>query len=360
MAEDTLKYQAAIQASLTRVYEVLSEMPKLAEVANKEMASLATRMEKCLADIKSKEAMAKSEKQKSDADMYQMVLPDVTPLTIAEEENDPSVGKRQGAMRRVSVTLSPSLSGEFKSRKSGEIVRKSLDKGKDEEVEEPERRGRGWETMTRLQSGFLAFREKVETNCLSVFQSLKFHQEPKVMIIACVDSRVSPNMVLQAHPGDIFTHRNVANLVPPYEKLGDYHGTSAAIEYAVCHLKIEHLVVMGHSNCGGIRSLMDDSQNDAIEAGEYGHDFIPSWMRLAHPARTQAKRYCKDKDFQQQCSYCEKEAINGSLANLLTFPFVKDAVNNGNLSLHGWYYDMTHLKLSTWNMRLLISDMKTL
>ena len=102
------------------------------------------------------------------------------------------------------------------------------------------------------------------------------------MVICCSDSRVSPNMILQAQPGDVFTVRNVANLVPPYDTnpgLG-YHGTSAAIEYAVVHLKVEHIVVLGHSGCGGIKALMGADLTTDISSTRYGHDFIQSWVRV--------------------------------------------------------------------------------
>eukprot|EP00976_Prorocentrum_cordatum_P086733 1186616-Prorocentrum_minimum.AAC.3 len=162
----------------------------------------------------------------------------MAPLTLTDgvPTDLPSLVVGEGAQkklhnkRRVSAALSSSLS----SRKSDPDMA-AADKL---EAERLDRTGEGWETIKRLQEGFCAFREKVNKNvCPSEFQQLKFHQEPKVMVIACVDSRVSPNMVLQAHPGDIFTHRNVANLVPPYERQGAYHGTSTCIEYAVCHLK---------------------------------------------------------------------------------------------------------------------------
>eukprot|EP00238_Polyblepharides_amylifera_P012496 CAMPEP_0196580400 /NCGR_PEP_ID=MMETSP1081-20130531/28604_1 /TAXON_ID=36882 /ORGANISM="Pyramimonas amylifera, Strain CCMP720" /LENGTH=438 /DNA_ID=CAMNT_0041900259 /DNA_START=110 /DNA_END=1426 /DNA_ORIENTATION=- len=275
--------------------------------------------------------------------------------------------------------VSAVLSSKFQPSKSMENLigldllqqRVKQNAGKDaaEEQEDPFKKismfsqdGVGWNTVERLKSGFKEFREKVEINCPLLFRNLAECQTPKVMVISCCDSRVSPNMILQAQPGDVFTVRNVANLVPPYERSGDYHGTSAALEYAVLHLKVEHLVVLGHSHCGGIKALMTANMETGTPQSEDfgGVDFISKWMRLAVPARERTKQFCKHLDFPDQCRFAEKESINVSLANLLTFPFVKEAVNKGTLNLHGWYYDISGLHLSTWNMRLLISEMETI
>mmetsp|Transcript_39813 Transcript_39813/g.76108 ORF Transcript_39813/g.76108 Transcript_39813/m.76108 type:complete len:199 (+) Transcript_39813:985-1581(+) len=190
-------------------------------------------------------------------------------------------------------------------------------------------------------------------------------QRPKVMVVSCCDSRVSPNMMLQAQPGDIFTVRNVANLVPPYEgSIGRHHpdsgnhGTSAALEYAVCHLKVEHIIVMGHSRCGGIKALMESAENDDLSKGRYGMDFIPSWIKVALPARERTLRYCPDEKFEDKCRFCEKESVTVSLGNLLTFPWIKEGVNKGNLAIHGWYYDMDSFKLKTWDMKLFVSEVE--
>lgn len=226
----------------------------------------------------------------------------------------------------------------------------------------PDPSSEGWSTLRRLKRGFVQFRDKAETYCPSLFHNLKSVQRPKVMVISCADSRVSPNMILQAQPGDLFTIRNVANLVPPYDTnpgLG-YHGTSAAIEYAVVHLKVEHIVVLGHSGCGGIKALMGADLTTDISSTRYGHDFIQSWVRIAVPARERTMRYCESTDKEEQCRFCEKESVTVSMGNLLTFPFVSEAVDKGRVALHGWYYDMNNLSLATWNMKLSISEVQTI
>jgi len=341
----------SFERNLMRMYQALHRKPELHVFATKELAVLAEKME----TMSEGEILAEDEG-----------LRDLAPEGVEnqnEEDNKsaplemPQCARAREA--RVSQVLSTSFSEDFSSILRVEKSSSSFTAGGSSFTKGDFTHTRGLDTIDRLKKGFTLFKEKVE-KVPGVFDRLKLYQAPKVMVISCVDSRVSPNMVLQALPGEIFTHRNVANLVPPYEKLGAYHGTSSAIEYAVCHLKIEHIIIMGHSNCGGIRSLMDDKESDDIEAGKYGMDFIPKWMSLARPAREQAKRYCKEKDFQEQCTFCEREAINGSLGNLLTFPFVKDAINQRKLALHGWYYDMAGPHLSTWNMQLLISNMQVI
>lgn len=156
-------------------------------------------------------------------------------------------------------------------------------------------------------------------------------QAPKTLVIACSDSRVDPSIVFNTKPGDIFVIRNVANLVPPYEC--DYmhcHSTSAAIEYAVNHLKVENIVVLGHAHCGGIAALVSDEKND--------HNFIDTWLYVAEEAKQKALKQATEPN--QACSLCEKEAIRISLRNLMTFPFIQERTANRELELHGWYFCM--------------------
>jgi carbonic anhydrase len=123
---------------------------------------------------------------------------------------------------------------------------------------------------------------------------------------------------------------NIANLVPPFERQGAYHGTSAALEYAVCALKVEHIIIIGHQNCGGIKALM--SRTDTA----CKNDFIDRWMEIASQACERTRLDAGHLPFPAQCSYCERESVNVSLANLLTFPWIKDAVARRVLQLHGW------------------------
>ena len=182
------------------------------------------------------------------------------------------------------------------------------------------------------------------------FQNLAASQSPRVMVIACCDSRVDPALLMGAGPGDIFIVRNIANLVPPFERQGKHHGTSAALEYAVNSLKVEHIVVMGHQNCGGIRALMS-RQDTACR-----NDFIDQWMEIASQACERTRLDAGHLPFAAQCAHCERESVNVSLANMLTFPWIKDAVAKRKLQLHGWYYDMEGATMSTWKLKYQITD----
>ena len=156
-------------------------------------------------------------------------------------------------------------------------------------------------------------------------------QSPRIMVIACCDARVDPAIVTDCDPGDLFVVRNVANLVPPCEAGGGYHGTSAALEFAVRILKVEHVIVMGHVRCGGIRALLGD-----IGGGE----FISPWMSIAEEARREVQAALPQASAEAQAAACEQAAIRISLRNLMTFPFVRVAVADGRLALHGWYFDL--------------------
>lgn len=197
--------------------------------------------------------------------------------------------------------------------------------------------------VKKLIEGYREFYKKYFASGDTLYKDLQKGQSPKTLIIACSDSRVDPSIVTNAEPGDIFVIRNVANLVPPYQvdETG-LHGVSSALEYAVLVLKVEHIVIMGHSNCGGIRSLVN---NDAIR----DTDFIWQWMDVLQPAKENViMKYpgaCED----DLCCMCEKESILHSLDNLLTFPWVKSKVESGDLKLHGWYFSLDDGSLMGYN-----------
>jgi carbonic anhydrase len=188
--------------------------------------------------------------------------------------------------------------------------------------------------IQRLITGFHAFKKDYYGPARSVFYSLKEGQSPKSMIIGCSDSRVDPAILTGAAPGDIFVVRNVANLVPAYEEDGGKHGVSAALEFAVCYLKVEHIIVLGHSGCGGINALMTGA------SGLAGKGFITNWMSIAGPARDRVLANLPGQDLKSQQRAAEKAAIEISLENLRTFPFIKTSMRHGRLSLHGWYFDI--------------------
>lgn len=159
-------------------------------------------------------------------------------------------------------------------------------------------------------------------------------QKPRILVLGCCDSRVDPAIILDCDPGDLFVIRNVANLVPPFERAGHYHGTSAALEFGICNLGIEHIIVLGHAQCGGIRALMEGSESCE------GDSFVKSWMALAQPARTTVLEKHPGASGAELSKACEKEAILSSMENLMTFPWVKSKVESGKLFLHGWYFDI--------------------
>ena len=156
-------------------------------------------------------------------------------------------------------------------------------------------------------------------------------QSPAVMVIGCCDSRVSPEVIFDAGPGELFVVRNVANLVPVYQPDGGAHGVSAALEYAVNVLRVKHIVVLGHAQCGGIRAFIDNI--DPLSPG----DFIGRWMAMfVKPGEVVEQR---DRESMQDFTIrIEKAAVFRSLENLMTFPFVRNLVEKGEMNLHGAYF----------------------
>jgi carbonic anhydrase len=160
-------------------------------------------------------------------------------------------------------------------------------------------------------------------------------QSPAVCVVSCSDSRVDPSFILDCEPGELFVIRNVANLVPPYETAGLYHGTSAAIEFAVCGLQVSHVIVLGHGHCGGIQALLDGKTSYYPSAG-----FVSAWMSIAAAARARALKRDDLASPQERARACEQASIKLSLENLMTFPWISEPVAQGTLRLHGWYYDL--------------------
>ncbi|WP_424134568.1 carbonic anhydrase [Roseomonas chloroacetimidivorans] len=159
-------------------------------------------------------------------------------------------------------------------------------------------------------------------------------QRPTTLMIACVDSRVAPEVVFDADPGEMLVVRNVANLVPPYQPDANYHGTSAAIEFAIRQLKVQHVVVCGHASCGGINAFRQNHLNDVdIRDG----DFVARWMEIAAPA---TRLTCEGVDPLQDQTAMERAAIRQSLLNLRTFPWLAAREKSGDLTLHGLWFDV--------------------
>jgi len=204
----------------------------------------------------------------------------------------------------------------------------------------------------RLTKGYRAFLEGRFVVERGRYQNLAATgQSPSIMVIGCVDSRVSPEVIFDAAPGELLVARNVANIVPRYEPpttpetdISHQHGTSAALEFAVKALRVGHIVVLGHAFCGGIKAFASD------DAPLTASDFIGRWMRQITPA---AEAVAASKgDSESYLRQLEFASVELSLKNLMTFPFVKGAVESGELALHGAYFGVA-------SGRLLVRNQKT-
>ncbi|SLN30479.1 carbonic anhydrase [Pseudooctadecabacter jejudonensis] len=160
-------------------------------------------------------------------------------------------------------------------------------------------------------------------------------QHPRCMVISCCDSRVSPLALFEADQGELFIHRNIANLVPPHEGDGRHHGTSAAVEYAVKVLKVSHLIVLGHSACGGVKGCYDMCAGHAPDL-EDPSSYVGRWMDILRPSYDDLS----DGSDEDRIAALEKHSVVVSLTNLMTFPHVQAAVEEGRLSLHGLWTDI--------------------
>lgn len=168
-------------------------------------------------------------------------------------------------------------------------------------------------------------------------------QSPKVLMIACCDSRVDPAIITQCKPGDLFVVRNVANLVPPFKSDPRYHSTSAALEHGVLKLGVSDIVVCGHSHCSGIGALMETAMETAMETTEKKRptDFINAWMDIANPVKQRILKQYPQCSLDDQKRHCEKESLLTSLNNLTTFPWIQERVLEKRLFLHGWYFNLS-------------------
>lgn len=180
---------------------------------------------------------------------------------------------------------------------------------------------------------------------LDQYEALAVHgQSPEVMVISCCDSRVDPETIFSAMPGELFVMRNVANLVPPYETGGKYHGVSAALEFAVLNLRVKHIVVIGHSRCGGIRASLEHGAARQSEA-----QFITNWMSMLDEAREQVVTQMAGRSVAEQLQALEREGLKTSLANLRTFPCIQILEGRGRVALHAAHFEIASGTLSVLN-----------
>lgn len=190
--------------------------------------------------------------------------------------------------------------------------------------------------IQKLIDGNAAFRKKFFSDTTIFNELVASGQQPKIMIISCSDSRVDPAMVFDAQPGELFVVRNVANLVPPYEQSGKYHGTSAALEFGVRFLRVEHIIILGHSYCGGIQALIDNAEL----LDKNSDNFIAQWMQLARSAYDKMNEQHESLTDQEKNTCCEQYALINSLENLMSFAWIAERVAQGKLQLHAWYFEL--------------------
>ncbi|XP_050370431.1 carbonic anhydrase 2-like [Argentina anserina] len=193
-----------------------------------------------------------------------------------------------------------------------------------------------------ILDGFKHFKTNYYDTNPELFGELSLAQNPKFLVFSCSDSRVSPSHVLHCAPGQAFLVRNIANLIPAYDQLR-YTGTGATIEYAVEELGVENILVVGHSSCGGIKRLMSYPED-----GSAPLVFIDDWMKMALPVKAKVIAEAADQEFPEQCERCAREAVNLSLANALTYPFVQEAYAKKKLALRGAYYDFVNGRFELW------------
>ena len=177
-------------------------------------------------------------------------------------------------------------------------------------------------SLEKMLSGYHEFRRKYALGDQSIMQSLsQYGQQPEIMVVACCDARVDPALILQCDPGDLFVVRNVANIIPPFERDEAHHGTSAALEFGVQVLGIKHLILLGHSQCGGIQALAHTKNQS---------DFIHNWVSLVKTHEI------NEVDHDEYA----KLALRRSHENCLTFPWIKEKIMQNDLFIHLWFFDI--------------------
>lgn len=188
-------------------------------------------------------------------------------------------------------------------------------------------------TILSLISGYKQFKKKYFER-ENIFKTLvKEGQKPKVLVIACCDSRVDPALLTNSKPGELFVVRNIANLIPHHEKDSHHLSISSALEYGVLALNVSDIIVLGHSHCGGIRALMED--NDGCSSS-----FIKTWLDSAKTTKQDVLKKYPHCSFDEQVSLLEKESLLTSIENLKTFPFIHQRLLENKLALHAWYFNL--------------------
>lgn len=199
------------------------------------------------------------------------------------------------------------------------------------------------DTIKRLLEGYGDFYQRYLSDSFSEYRdSASQRQDPGAMIISCSDSRISPSIITHSGLGELFQVRNVANLVPPYQHgKHHHHSTSSALEFAVITLGVKHIIILGHSNCGGIRALLEGGP----KTDEAEYSFILPWMEIVRSAREKVIHLPEE----QRQRACEEEALKISLSNLKGFPWIQSRLAQGAIQLHAWHFDIASGVLSVYS-----------
>ena len=206
--------------------------------------------------------------------------------------------------------------------------------------------------VSKFLSGFKRFQKNYLGEHHDLFDALvQEGQRPSALMIACCDSRCDPALLTDCDPGDMFVVRNVANLVPPHVQATYFAATTSAIAFAIHNLEVEHVIVMGHAQCGGIRALLEHKTPERDEEA-----LVAKWLEIAEEARQQVLKDLSDKPPEVAAHACEQASILVSLENLMSYPWISQRVNEGKLALHGWYFDMPRGELLEYHQETGVFD----
>ncbi|XP_062081068.1 carbonic anhydrase 2-like [Humulus lupulus] len=201
-----------------------------------------------------------------------------------------------------------------------------------------------FDPVQKIVHGFKHFLSNKYYKYPCLFNELAATQHPKFLVFACSDSRVSPSHILNFQPGEAFMARNIGNLIPSFDKFKDFE-VGSIIEYAVEELKVENILVIGHSRCGGVKRLMSHPEDGSVP-----FDFIDEWVNIAQAAKIKVKAEHSKLTFEEQCEICAEEAVNLSLKNLHSYPFVQRGIKENKIALRGGYYDFVNGSFKLWEL----------
>jgi len=195
-----------------------------------------------------------------------------------------------------------------------------------------------------LIAGFQSFHEEYINDEDGRYSELaRYGAHSQILMIACCDSRVDPAIITNCSAGDLMVIRNMGNLVPPYDHESRFAETQAALEFALCYLKVEHIIVMGHSRCGGIRSLLTRLVDDFDPERA-----LDRWTRIAEPAAREVLEEMPEADLDDQACACSRKALATSLQNLRSYPWIAAALEKHSVQIHGWYFNLSNGELERY------------